>query len=50
MRWLSFGMLHASETIGGTEVFAHRLDRALQRSGLDVTASWYSRHPGRRSF
>ncbi|MFT3913265.1 MAG: glycosyltransferase [Anaeromyxobacteraceae bacterium] len=50
MRWLSFGMLHASEHVGGTEVFVHRLDRALLRNGVEPHAAFHSRSPGRRQF
>ena len=47
MRWLSFGTRYVHEAVGGTETYVHRLARALQRRGVEVTAAFFSARPGR---
>jgi glycosyltransferase involved in cell wall biosynthesis len=50
MRWLSLGVGYAHATVGGTEMYVHRLNLALRRRGVDATAAYFTDRPGRGTF
>jgi len=46
MKWLSLGVHYAHETVGGTQAYAHRLNTALRRRGIDAMAAHFTESPG----